>query len=834
MASSFVNCLKNGSGQTATKDAAKKNILLVVGDTFIDENWLMSRFESYHSYNVGDQHYISMLKDAASSIISLCGVGGVIKLLQGYDDEHKPEVFASDITLLPKKWEMVGVTALNPDDTRFLQCLLCSKSKHHTDTPNQPSFINPYRLLGFMIPPSDGNGSACPYTNTPCNYKFNLINIVKNDTAIQNKTSTNRLIRVYEGFGSDQARLSYRFDWRLDLKDEHKDIDEVNKQLENIEKNIDKVAIVIVDHDYKVIDEKLIDCLYNKFGEKAEWYIRCKIGSPKWLQYLCEKTTPKLIFTDEQLVNHEYGKRIWRHENSVLGRGSLEVLGDLLGLVTFEHTKPTEGRKKIKSKNAIVLFEDDTVIAGSRTGDEKNNEADIIDVAMTSKDKKSILVGRSTVFFSSVVYWDLMQENDKRLNTNTLSTACKWALDNVSNWTAYCTKAWLSEEPESLSGPFESSIYTNSFPTPCSETTIRQPYSVQWKNWNDSSEGLGIITVEKDNQKEKEIHLWRAQGTLKNFICPGGKKRSDINELINRLALYQKDKRPKHPFNCLLLAEPGWGKSYLAQSLSSLFEFEYIDFSIAQMTSNKDLVDSLKMISSTQNRTKKTVLVFMDEIDAQIENHNALGLLLGPIWGGTFKSDGNIYKISPCIWVFASSSSRQHLKMGPKGKDFLSRINGPIVILDFFSDDDREEFEKNRTNKDLLVDNAIIKQAANKKTEGDELGNEALRTEMVYHGVNFLNSMFGPITSISQSVLQIFHDLFPMDGIRSLEIFVSRFKDISKGKVSLCNVPTFEAYPELERHIMKLEPWWENLKSEKLKTIEKDRGYVKVKVNPSK
>jgi hypothetical protein len=57
-----------------------------------------------------------------------------------------------------------------------------------------------------------------------------------------------------------------------------------------------------------------------------------------------------------------------------------------------------------------------------------------------------------------------------------------------------------------------------------------------------------------------------------------------------------------------------------------------------------------------------------------------------------------------------------------------------------------------------------------------------------------------------------------------MEILVSRFRDISRGSVSIRNVPKLEAYPELERHICPLEQW-----------PQEDTGtIVRVMVNPPK
>jgi hypothetical protein len=227
------------------------------------------------------------------------------------------------------------------------------------------------------------------------------------------------------------------------------------------------------------------------------------------------------------------------------------------------------------------------------------------------------------------------------------------------------------------------------------------------------------------------------------------------------------------------------------------------------MGSNHDLKQCLRDIVSTQIRTDKRILVFIDEIDAQIESHTAMGLLLGPISDGTFISEGNAYRIDPCIWVFASTKPEGTLRKQTKGRDFISRINGPILNLDYFDNASREELgekaESDRIN--YMIQRFLV--------------SNALRTELVYHGVNFLNNMYGPISCIDESVLEIFHNTMPIDGIRSYEIFVSLFHDISYGIVRRENVPEPGEYPELTRHIRVVAPW-----------PQQNKDLIKVIVNP--
>jgi hypothetical protein len=784
-----------------------KTVVLIVGDSFIDENWLMSRCDVYHSYNVGREHYISNLQSADSKIISFCGAASVWRTLYGPDNS---EDFTASAGVpapeaMSKKRNLIMLSAWNPKDGDLLQCLLCGKV-------DACKGLTPYRISGFIPPKADQtvSESTCPIPAEPCKLKGSMFNLVKkNDKESENYTSTNRLIRLYKGFGSDQPQLQSRFDWRLELNDNYKNYEIINEIKAMIhEKNVE--AIVVVDHGYGVVDEMLVDSLIDAFGQ-AKWYVRCKLESAEWMERLAKRgKTLRLIFTDEQLLEYRYGVRVWRHGPLWLGRGALEVLGDLLGLSKFLHTEWTPANP-LQAAHAALLFEDDTAIGASRSGQPSEDDALLINISRSPGEKKPIEVGRSTVFFASLVYWDqMLMPLDQSMND-----ACCWALQNAYAWTDSCTKAWLEQKPSNLSGPSTTAIYNSSLPSfPTPNTTPPSGslhYIESWKAWIDSSEKQGVVDV----GGEKQIHLWRAQGTLKDYICPGGKKRSDINDLISRLKVYKAKQNPEYPFNCLFLAEPGWGKSTLAQCLSRHFDFAFLSYSIAQMASNQDLVNCLKEIVSTQNRSRRRVLVFIDEIDAKIENHTALGLLLGPIWGGSFMSDGNVYRIEPCVWVFASTKPLSRLREESKGRDFLSRMNGPIIDLDFFARE-REKLDSEKDEKKRILAMADI------ALRGED--SSYLRTELVYHGVNFLNRVFGPISGIDESVLRVFYDTLPIDGIRSVEILVSRFRDISRGIVSIRNVPQLKAYPELERHIWPLVQWPK-------KDIE---SIVKVMVNPPK
>jgi len=755
-----------------------KPSILIIGDWFIDENWLMANCDIYHSYNVGDAHFIGLLKDATSSSQSLCGVASILRILYG----PAKKACTPEMQLIRDRYHLIGAGVWNPSDNLILQCVMCPEyceSKRRT----------PYILSGLEQPKHNDGPCLCPHNNDqPCQYDAKIYNLAdaKKAGGILH-FSTNRLIRIYEGFGSDQPKLRSRYDWRLEIRPEWISLKELTKIKRE---NTSIKAVVIVDHGHGVIGPQVIHKLLKLFPE-AEYYVRSKLASPGWFkEFVDAKKRFKLAFTDQQLVAYRKGVRVWQHGPAVVGRGALEVLSDLLGLPWYEHNKKQAPESSEPGADAAaILFDNNAVVAASR--EPGGEDATLVNVFEPRIKQQPIRVGRSSVFFDSLIYWDLMRPEGLQCS---IRPACIWAEQNAYRWTVACTEAWMKEEPSELSGPFETAIYM--MPR-ADQGTVDMPgpvpanYKTSWTEWNDSSKELGLVTVGGEDQ----IQLWRAYGVLKDYVCTGGEKRTNINRLIHNLGKYWKDRKTKYPFNCLFLAEPGWGKSYLARCLAEHFDFEFLRYSIAQMASNSDLIDAFKVIASTQNRTHKKVLVFIDEIDAKIENHTAMGLLLGPMWDGQFKLEGNLYSIAPCIWVFASTKHVDELAGEPKGRDFLSRINGPIIDLDFL------------TNRKAIHAETITDPDRIKVMKQDLRDCSYLRTEMVYLGVSLLNQQFGPISKIDKAVLEIFYNIMPKNGIRSLEVFVSQFSNISRGRVTRENVPDLNVASELRRHIDVLDSW---------------------------
>jgi hypothetical protein len=379
-------------------------------------------------------------------------------------------------------------------------------------------------------------------------------------------------------------------------------------------------------------------------------------------------------------------------------------------------------------------------------------------------------------------------------------------LRSAYEWSVEASKAWKSNDPNfypAIKKVLKSESIDNKVPS-----TL---YSEIWRSWTESSEKLGIVKGDK-------FQVWRGEGAIKGYICPGGEKRDKINKLLRGISQFNDQKEPLvRPFNCLLISRPGWGKSYLAESLASHFGMSYMGFSLAQMATTQDLIDCFDSICSHQNRekNKNKLLIFMDEVNSEIEGNLAMGLLLGPIWDGRFLRNGKLYLLSPAVWIFASTAPVESLTgKGTKGSDFISRLNGPIIRLDSLekaNDADKygESAKKVVSNPDSRKDRSKAYGVMTKKTPPH------IKTEQVYLGVSLLNRFWGPISRIEKKVLIMFHNLVPINGVRSLEFFALKFRDIKGGIIDRSNIPDFEEIPELKRHIILPPGWGEDTDTDK-------------------
>ena len=773
----------------------KEEIIVVIGDWFIDENWLVAKHRTYSSSYTGDVHYLSKHKEIDKRMISLCGTSEILEVLRSYFEKSS------------EKFKIIGFGAWNRNDDPILQCGLCPE--HHKE---KCKYLTPYTIRSLLDVEEINEARNCPYSinkKEPCTYLPNLVNLAKkiNDSKgkkkeIVREVSTNRIIRCYEGYGSGKPHLLYRFDWQLQISDSELDYTIINKHLNKYKENNNNITeIVIEDHGKGVINTTSIREIIKAIGEnKAKtinWYIRSKIDNPVWMDELRKnKIEVRLQVIDYKLALYRKGPRQWTYGKE-LSRASLEILAELTQDVWYKHTEQVIPEHGIKSHRAAVLFDENTAIA-------KENKR-CYNLYRPTGPKQLINIGRTTIFFIALIAQDLSKEN----NDKDFGIQCDNAMKCAFKWSKESSEAWNAEDP------YFYGEYTGALKSLGEDTNSKfeeSNYDELWEKWIDSSIKNGIL----GKDKEKRIEVWRGRGILEEYVCVGSPKRDKINYLVTEISKFNSQKDPKYPFNCLLVSSPGWGKSYLARCIAKYFNMPYLGFSLAHMANTTDLIDCFDTICSLQNTTEEKVLIFMDEINCEIEGNSAISLLLGPIWEGTFVRNGKTYRLSPAVWIFASTEPVEGLMEIKKGSDFVSRLNGPAIDLEAIYTADGTTLEnmtpllKKLKNKLISNPNVDPFQLAEYKTIKN-FEDVPFRTEQVYIGVSLLNKIWGPISRVQEDVLQFFHDILPLNGYRSMEFFISKFKNIQRGVIVCSNIPSFEDVPELKRHVVLPQLWTETI-----------------------
>ena len=466
----------------------KGKTVVIIGDWFIDENWLMSKHESYSSSHIGNIHYLSKHK-FNKRMISLCGAPELLVALKSYfDDKHQG------------MYEFIGFGAWNKYDEDILQCTFCPKQ-----SPQKR--ITPFALKSLLNVKIENNRRYCPYEintgkcnkneSTECNYAlYNLCNLAKTELL-----PTNRIIRCYEGHGGDRPNLLYRFDWQLPI-DKENDLD-YNK-FDNLQ-NKDIAAVVIEDHGKGVINDISIKKLSDRLNLKeVNWYVRSKIDNPKWMEVLKNNSdiTVRLNVIDYKLAEHWHGKRSWNY-GKVLSRAALETLGDLTGDTIYKHGNPVNQddreRGNYISKRAAIIFDNNTAIA--KDGDTCFN------FYRSVGEKQKINVGRTTMFCAALIAQDLSDPNRMCFGTQ-----CHNSLLVAHKWSEQASNAWQTEEPH-FYGNYQSVLnnYLN-----LSNKEIVEPfkrsYKNEWLSWNSSSSDYGIVVIEDNNKlTNRKFQLWRGK-----------------------------------------------------------------------------------------------------------------------------------------------------------------------------------------------------------------------------------------------------------------------------------------------------------------------------------
>lgn len=206
-----------------------------------------------------------------------------------------------------------------------------------------------------------------------------------------------------------------------------------------------------------------------------------------------------------------------------------------------------------------------------------------------------------------------------------------------------------------------------------------------------------IVNVSSRVDTRFAVAVDESESLLQGYATLDEAHRTEISRLIRNIRDYLRDETRKRPYNTLMLAAPGAGKSHFIKQLASAMRAERVQavtFNMATMQSPDDMeqpIDELRNLKVND----RFPLLFLDEFDSDPTRYPSLLPLL---WDGELQIGHRDLKLGKAVIVLAGSnpdlpktmeqSATMRLDMAaaesaPAGKlvDLLSRINGGVINI---------------------------------------------------------------------------------------------------------------------------------------------------------
>lgn len=276
-----------------------------------------------------------------------------------------------------------------------------------------------------------------------------------------------------------------------------------------------------------------------------------------------------------------------------------------------------------------------------------------------------------------------------------------------------------------------------------------------------------IIDATEKPDARFALALAESESLLKGYATLDHQHRTEIEKLIKQITGYLRDSTRKRPFNALMLAAPGAGKSHFIKQLAATMKDERVQavtFNMATMQSADDMAQPIDELRNLKVNDRFPLL-FLDEFDSDPSRYAALLPLL---WDGELQIGHRDLKLGKAVIVLAGSNPdlpeamdqsakmRLETEMGEgaiaPGKlvDLLSRINGGVINI--------PDLDLRSEHRDRRVDKVCVAVALIKARFGNDL------TEMPRSLLRFIAQ-----TSFRYGVRSIAHliDIIESSGFRN-------------------------------------------------------------------
>jgi hypothetical protein len=570
---------------------------------------------------------------------------------------------------------------------------------------------------------------------------------------------TTRVIRIYQNIGT-KIDLIQRIDWELRPPSPHNVWVTDREVLESFglkdylrSNKID--AVVVKDIRKGVVSPELVRWLVAEVGD-AKWFVSSKAWAPSWFSELADSDVRLLLIPPvaAQRAVQEGLMSCWMTRTGYVSQEAFGEIDRLCG-----RFKGSQHLLVVALPSGLALLAHDP--SGHLAADKRRRA-----LAQTQAESLPLVVEvpMASVIFPALAANILRNEDLNVDDRVSLKDILQDAMDFTRQWMQSEVKR--VEKPEDWDPDKEPLL---EFPRNGESYNSGSWQDFNWEKakerWRQAFTKLGVI---HDNGK-KYLDLWRAMIEVDGYVCCVESRRKIIREVVRELRSFVAGGRQHHK-SFMLIASPGSGKTYLVSRLAKSLGMHILPFNITQMASKDDLFDCFDTIITTQSQNPaRPLLVFVDEMNAELDGQSVYGTFLAPIQEGAYVRAGKTFHIAPCAWIFAGTqhptdtedTNRQY--RSDKGSDFVSRLTLPVRDLRREIGDDEEEQEK---------------------------------TERVYLGVSLIRTVFPDVLKVSTKVLQMFHGLPKSNtegreiGAREIEHFVKSFVHVQYSEVLSKNIPT--------------------------------------------
>jgi cytidylate kinase len=557
---------------------------------------------------------------------------------------------------------------------------------------------------------------------------------------------TVRVIRQYHHVKKGLDQLC-RIDW--EPKNDGMALEEniYKEKLLTLPENVD--GIIVQDLRKGTVDRSLVKCLKERY-EKTKWFIRSKIEKPEWLDDIKDDVELRVICPDVLGILSPW--KNWLCE-------------DRISYKTYEILN----KKKDEGKNVVLLSSQREVIALTKDKQRSRKYTSVVVGKSTVEPTLLNQLGWADAIYASLVFFYLSEKN-KGIDREVIDKALTTADEHLAIELPKSINSSKKEKRKPLvSGP------------ECWEKVKRDwdgAMNVAKKKGDVEEEEVNIGVIRKKGDLYLEV--WRASTDLPGYIACIKEKREILYKIGRELESFRKNASPARPLSIMIQADPGSGKTTLAESLAKSFGFSIVKHDITQMMHRDELIDLFDIIATKQANGEENILVFVDEINARIEGDPVYGAFLSPLEGSLFVRRSRSFSLKPCVWIFAGTDLEEDgvsLRSGYKLKDFKARMTR-IEFIDFnkMTAMAKKNFEDN-------------KQIA----EWDRIRKEA-KLEQVYLGAKMIKNYFSDVKEISKEVLYGFYSLKPEESpARKIRRMGSSLRNVQYGEITRSNCEKWDS-----------------------------------------